>query len=669
MSAKNTTNSLVFQIDQLLDEASKLAETESDSAKFFAALLHRSVLAVQAQSAAIWMLGPDSYPVAISTHQPRNVETGSPSEQLANHQAIRQSIESGDARNVVDRSKSAGPTSMFCCPYDSGAGSIDSAIALYFSEQVDPELATVYASFTEAIAEIAAEHGRSNQSARTITGPSSSPTGSTSEWNKFKSLSDGLHESLDIRSTALSLVNLGRSFYSCDRVMLAQKSGRAFKVIAASGAATVNRKSETVAAIESLVSRGFYRNDKPIALQHSSPTPPAIEKAFEQYQSASSYDFLLLFPLSDQNGQVKFVQIIESADENKIGEILKRVKVAEPQTRSAFKNVAQYQAIPFRRLLGAIGSSRPGSMLGRIFGPLAFLGLLSLAIASMCLIQTDLIISAEGNVVSESEKSVFAANDGVITKLHVEHGDHVRTGELLVEMSSNEIESGLGLLKGDIETERKRLSAIEAVKSSIDRGTREGQRELGRLSSQEIESQQQIENLNIELTQLEMEKQRLQLKSPLDGIVVTRDVKAKLLDRPVDRGSSLLQLIASDGKWLAKIRVPDSRISHLMNRLPEAHEHGEEYDARETSRIPVTLSIATHPEKEFAGVIRDVSNVAEVDERTGQAFIMTTIELSHDDDITFQPGSSAIAEFNCGTTSIGYAWFNEFIDSIRYRFF
>ena len=678
MTAENTTNSLVFQIDQLLEEASKLARTESDSSKFFDALLRRAVLPVEAQSAAIWMLGPDSHPVAISRYQSSGLKPNARKTQEAIDQTVRESIESGQAKKLgvngktssmgANSSNARESLSVFVSPFDSGSGATDSAVALYFANRTDRELDPVYASFTEAIAEIAAEFGGWNKSPSVMTpGGSTINSESTSDWNKFKSLSDALHENLDIRSTAVSLVNLGRNFYSCDRVLLAQRSGRGFKVIAASGAATVNRKSETVAAIESLVAKGFYRNEKPIVLRGSDSAPPQLENALEKYRSVSGHDFLLLSPLPDKNGNVRFVQVIESAAESDVGEILKRVKIAELQTRSAFSNAAQYQSIPMRGLLGALGGSRIGSALSRLFAPLAILTLLGLGIAALCLIQTDMTVVADGNVVAETEKNIFAAKDGVITKLQVEHGDQVRAGQMLIEMSSNKIESELGRIHGSIETEKKRLSAIEAVKSSIDRGSREGQRELGRLSSQEIESKQQIENLEIELEQLEAEKRRLQLGSPIDGTVVTRQAKSKLLDRPVRRGDALLRLIADDGKWLAEIRVPDSRISHLMNT--SSNDTTDESSHTWHDKIPVTLSVATFPEKKFGGVICDVSNTAETDDTTGQTFIVITVEIVHDDQVAFQPGSSVTAEFNCGQASVGYAWFNEFIDSVRYRFF
>ena len=496
MSAENTTSSLVFQIDQLLDEASSLARSERDSAKFFNTLLERAALAVEAQSANLWMLGPDSHPIAVSSHQPLKFGKHSGQTQLEIEQAIQHCIVSDNSSSLTIPSLSL---SMFCCPYDSGSGSTDAAVALYFKSHDDPQLASVYSSFTEAIAEIAADHGNWTNSQSTVRNPVSTESVATSEWIKFKSLSDALHENLDIHSTAVSLVNLGRSFYSCDRVLLTQRSGRSFRVIAVSGAATVNRKSETVAAIESLVAKGFYRNDKPIVLSDTASVPSQMENVHERYRSVSNYEFLMLSPITDQNGRVEFVQVIESAQKNDVGKILNRVTIAEPQTKSALGNAMRYQSIPFRGLLGAIGASQIGSMLGRLMAPFAYLAAIGVAIAAMCLIQTDLTVTAEGNVVAETEKSVFAARDGVITSLEVAHGDQVNTDQLLITMSSRELDSQLSLIQGDIETEKKRLNAIEAVKSSIDRGSREGLRELGRLSSQEIESRQQIKNLQVEL--------------------------------------------------------------------------------------------------------------------------------------------------------------------------
>lgn len=670
MTAKNSTNSLVFQIDQLLDEASKLAKTERDPATFYQTLLQRAVLAVQAYAAAIWVTGPQSYPVAIAAHQLSELDRRSSKTQLAITETIEHCIETGQAKKLIAHSKTSS-LSVFCCPYDSGSGSADSVVTIYFETALESDLASVYASFTEAVAEIAADFAaRQNfihpfQYAQATT----EAAGNSSDWNQFQCFSNALHETLNVRSTAIALVNHGRSFYKCDRVLLAERSGQGFKIIAASGAALVNRKSETVGAIETLITQAFYRNEKPVIVHRdTSPLPKRLDAAIERYQTVSGNGFLLLSPLPDKKGRVKFVQVIESAEENDVARILKRIAIAEPQTALALSNAALHQAIPMRGLLSALGGARLGSGLRRLFLPLFFLTLVGLAIGALCLLQTDLIVAACGNIVAESQQNIFAAKDGVIKRLYVNHGDEVKANQLLIEMTSNQIETELSRIAGDIETQRKRLEAIEAIKSSLDRGSPDRQRELGRLSSQEIQSKQRMENLNVELDQMTREQERLQLRSPIAGSITTRDAKTKLLDRPVHRGDVLLQLVADDGKWLAKIRVPDSRISHLMklesnNRDNDATQH--HWD----DQVPVRLSVATFPEKDFEGVIRSVSKVADIDNTTGKAFIIVTVAIKHGDDITFQPGSSVIARFNCGPTSVGYAWFNEFIDSIKYRFF
>lgn len=669
MTGENPTNAIVFQIDQLLEEASTLAKTERDSARFFTTLLQRTVLAVDAQAAAIWMLGNQSHPVPIAAHQLSVLGQLTEKTQQAIDLTIGECIETGQAKKLSANRRSSALT-VFCCPYDSGSAATDSVIGIFFTKQIDSELAAVYASFLEAVAEIAADFGVRQVSRSPVHENQSAPKGSgnLSDWNQFKSFSEALHENLDVKSTATSLVNHGRTFYSCDRVLLAQRAGRSFNVIASSGAATVNRKSETVVAIESLIAKAFYRNIKPVVVHNAHPTAPYLTSALERYQAVSGNEFLMLCPLPDKHGRVKFVQVIESAKENDVARILNRLSIVEPQTNSALRNASQYQSIPMRGLLGAIGGTQLGMGLRRLFFPLAVLAASGLLIAAMCILQTDLIVEADGNIVAETEKNVFAAKDGVIARLHVDHGDRVQLDQLLIEMSSNEIESDLSSIEGNIKTEVNRLGAIEAVKSSLDRGSTEGQRELGRLSSQEIESKQRIENLNLELTLLQREQERLQLKSPIDGTVGTRDAKTKLLDRPVHRGDVLLRLVADHGKWLAKIRVPDSRIAHLMEIKSKQNNHDRTQEDWRKS-VPVRLAVATLPSKDFQGTIRTVSNTTDIDDTTGQAFIVITVEIEHDDDVLFQPGSSVIAEFNCGQTSVGYAWFNQFIDSVRYRFF
>ena len=667
MTAEKRSNSLVFHIDQLLEEVTELAKTESNASTFLATLLQRAAIAVDAQASAVWMIGPDSTPVTTSSYRLAEVfdsgakrdRAGQPaSAQTAIGETVTQCIESNQPKKLTANGKSK-TISVFLWPFSSTSDSTnassaaaDSAIAIYFTSELDPELAPVYLNFAEAIAELAANFQQRNSPAE--------PTEGQSSWPKFKAFSDALHESLNVRSTAVSLVNHGRNYYGCDRVLLARRTGRSYKVISSTGAASVNRKSQTVTCLESLIAKAFYRNNKPVIFHGDVDSSSKLKPSYDKYQEICGNESLILTPVTDKNDVVRFVQVIECKSAENLPRVIQRVTTAQRQVQTALLNAQRYQSIPLGGLLGAVGGTPISLWLRRIAIPLALAGLVALAIIAIMIFKTDLTISAHGTIMPETERIIYAPQEGIVDKLLVDHGKQVQQGQTLIELKSLELNSKISALESEIVTEKKKVAAIEALKNSLNRGTPQGQTELRKLAGDEIESAQRMQNIAVQLNLLLDQKSQLTLTSPITGTIVTWNAKTKLDSRPVHPGDALLRVVSDDGKWLVEVQVPDTRIAHLV---------GQTSEHKDLSEVPVSISVATFPGKEFVGEIKTVSQTAVADPQTQQSTIAVVVEIEHDDDVQFQPGSSVMAKFNCGEASYGYAWFNEFIDSVYYRFF
>ena len=664
MTAEKRSDSLVFHIDQLLDEINELAKTEANASSFLATLLQRAAIAVDAQASSLWMIGPNSTPVIASSYRMDEVFPAGSKEaragrtqsaQAAIRETVTECIESNQPKKLTANSKSKS-ISVFLWPFsstpDPATGFADSAIAIYFTTELDPALAQIYLNFAEAIAELAANFQQRNNRAIPAEGHSS--------WPKFKTLSESLHESLNVRSTAVSLVNLGRNYYGCDRVLLAQRTGRSYKIISSTGAVSVNRKSQTVNCLESLIAKAFYRNNKPVIFHGEVDSSSKLKPSFDKYQEIYGNESLILSPITDKNDVVRFVQVIECKSAENLPRVIQRVTTAQKQVQSALLNALQYQSIPMRGVLSFIGGTPISKWLRRLAFPIVLAGLVSLAIIAIMIFKTELTISAHGTIMPEVERVIYAPQEGIVDKLLVDHGTTVTQGQKLIELNSLELNSKISALESEIATEKKKVAAIEALKNSLNRGTPQGQTELRKLAGDEIESAQRMQNMELQLNLLFDQQSKLSLTSPISGTVVTWNAKTKLDSRPVRSGDALLRVVAEDGKWLVEVQVPVTRIAHLV---------GQPSENKDLSNVPVSVSVATYPGKEFVGKIKTVSQTAFADPQTRQSIIPVVVEIEHDADIQFQPGSSVMAKFNCGESSYGYAWFNEFIDSIYYRFF
>jgi len=71
---------------------------------------------------------------------------------------------------------------------------------------------------------------------------------------QFEYFAHRIHESLDLRRTAYELVNEGRNYLDCDRVSVAVRNWRKYRLLAISGVDTLNQRSNVVRHLEQLAS-------------------------------------------------------------------------------------------------------------------------------------------------------------------------------------------------------------------------------------------------------------------------------------------------------------------------------------------------------------------------------------------------------------------------------
>src|SRR5208337_865382 len=115
---------------------------------------------------------------------------------------------------------------------------------------------------------------------------------------------------------------------------------------------------------------------------------------------------------------------------------------------------------------------------------------------------------------------------------------------------------------GELQTTRRRLSSAEAEILQVRNETDEQRRRHSQLVAQQEELQELIRNLEEQHVILKKKQAELQVRSPMDGEVLTWDVQQLLQDRPVDRGQALLTVGDLSGPWRLDLRIPDREVAH-----------------------------------------------------------------------------------------------------------
>ena len=161
------------------------------------------------------------------------------------------------------------------------------------------------------------------------------------------------------------------------------------------------------------------------------------------------------------------------------------------------------------------------------------------------LIPVPFIIKADCVARPATIRYVVARFDSILKKVTVKPGDRVKTGKTLAELDGNELNLTLAALEAD------RNKAMRERDSFLARGNTAAA-QIAMLNAQRIN--RQIDLLN-------ERRQNLQLISPVDGVVLTGDLK-RIEGSPVSRGKILFEIAPLD-KMIIEIAITEDDITYI----------------------------------------------------------------------------------------------------------
>src|SRR5262249_26010978 len=145
-------------------------------------------------------------------------------------------------------------------------------------------------------------------------------------------------------------------------------------------------------------------------------------------------------------------------------------------------------------------------------------------------------------------------------------GQKVTAGELLVVLHKPQLDFEASRLEGEIQTAQARLSAIQASLLSTGRDNAANAIDkTNQLTAEQEEVKSLLESLHKQQMILTAQRKDLELRSPIDGTVLTWNAKDLLAARPVARGQALLTVDDLKGPWVVELQVADNRIGHILN--------------------------------------------------------------------------------------------------------
>jgi multidrug resistance efflux pump len=323
----------------------------------------------------------------------------------------------------------------------------------------------------------------------------------------------------------------------------------------------------------------------------------------------------------------------------------------------ALANALAHTSLPFYGVLDLLGKSRVLTTARNLPRTVLAAAVAAGVLAALVLVPAELRLEGKGTLEPVHRREVFARIDGVVDRLEpgIEHGVEVQEGQLLATLRNTDLEVALTDVLG-----RKASSEEQLV--STRRGLLEDNKisadEKTRMAGRAAQLQREIESLEEQRKLYESKKRDLEVRSPIGGVIVTWQVRDRLILRPVEKGQSLMSVADKTGPWELEVHMPDDRLGHINRAAAEAREAGRD--------LAVDYILATDPGTRHHGTVKEIHEQAEVRGEEGNTVLVRiTIDPSRHEKEELGAGATVTARIACGKRSLGYVWFHDVLAFIQ----
>jgi hypothetical protein len=673
------------QILAIVDQIRALAQGDVKEVEFFSALLAKSIEAMGAVGGIVWLVRDQGRVESVTGQGVELTGIAQDQDAQAAHGKLVGALMGNPTGLIVppragltnaDGSAAASnPTDLLVVAAPIDRAGTRAGLIEIFHQSNAPEVERGYLKFLQEV----------TQPARTFLDRQQLVTLDSQQTAlvQVDRFSRAVHETLDPVATAFVLANEARRIIGCDRVSVLVKRGRKLRLEAVSGQESIERRASAVQAVEALV-RVVAKAGDP--LWHPDPAtelPPQIEEELEVYVDESHATALAIIPLEKpkptpvvQTGGVDAVAVAKAEAAPKvapepIGAIVAewfssstfeggkraRVELVAEHGRVALANALAHTSLPLYPLLNFLGKSRALTTARNL--PKTILAILATAAAilALVLVPADLRLEGKGTLEPVHHRDVFAGIDGVVESIApgVEHAADVKEGQLLASLRNIELDVALTDVLGRKAASEEQLvstrrAILEDNKISADEKTR--------MAGRAAQLQREIESLEAQRKLYETKKLELAVRSPIDGVIVTWQVRDRLMLRPVEKGQVLLNVADKTGPWELEIHLPDDRLGHVNRAYSEARAAGRE--------LEVDYILATDPGTRHVGNVREIHEQAEVRGEQGNTVLLRiTIDPSRHEKEELGAGASVTARINCGKRPLGYVIFHDLVAFIQ----
>ena len=391
---------------------------------------------------------------------------------------------------------------------------------------------------------------------------------------KLEILEALVHVSSEITSTLRLerllqiIVNSPQSVLPFERCSIALDHRGRLQLKAVSGLANIPAGDVQVENLRELL-QWLSTYDRQLLIRQHENEPetdePRVREVIGKHFESSDYRALFALPLADDQGRVGLL-LYESSDPDFLEMAhIEMIKVLAGQTTVAIRNALLYREVPLIGLLEPLVQRKQAFLRSDRKRQGVILGTVAAVILLLIFCPLPLRISGTAVVAPQSVATLAAPVEGTIANVYAREGQHVSRGEVLATM--------------DDWAWRNQLTAAQA---KYEAAMLAMQGDLARHSAQAGQDRTQADYLQAEMERTRLRIANAQLRSPIDGIVMTPDLQ-NAAGEHLDAGATFAQVldlasarinIAVDQEDADLVRA-GQRAAIKLNSFPAQTLHGQ----------------------------------------------------------------------------------------------
>ncbi len=667
------------QIRSLVSEISQLTKTDVAPEEFYGEFLPRVVSALAAVGGAVWTLNPEGqlalqYQINIQETRLRENEDHQAQHARLLYKALSSSEgmlvpphsgpgeldERAPPAPLAQETPAANPTDFLLVL---GVLKTDlesvGVVEVFQRSEAGPSTQKGYLRFLMQMCELAGDFLKSHQLRHF--------SHRQTLWTQLEDFARVVHASLDPRETAYTIANEGRRLIECDRVSVAIRRGQKCTIEAISGQDLFDKRSNTVRLLGRLATAVVTSGDAVWYTGDTRDLPPQVEDAVQEYIDEAHSKTVAVLPLRrpappeeddrsqrvEAEGPIGAIVVEQIEDSRVSGSLVHRAEVVCRHSSTAMANALEHQNLFLMPVWRALGKTRWVLQARTLPKTLSIAGGVLLALLLLAMWPARFTLEAKGTLEPVVRRDVFAPIDGMVQELCCAHRNMVAKDQTLVQLSSTELEVAITEAEGERMANNQRLFATDRLVAEANKLNIEEQNRLeGDLA--ELKQKQLTNDARCKL--YETKKLELNVKSPIDGQVVTWDLRNRLpIGRPVQRGQALLRVADPTGPWQLELHMPENRMGHIVK-----------YQQTSDDRLEVSYILATEPGTTHYGTVKEIHRSAEVRGDEGNT-VLIKVEIDESELPHRQPGATVTAQVYCGRRSLGYVLLHDVIAFVQSR--